>query len=231
MRKQWSREEIMELIQLYEANECLWNTKCSGYRDRTKKHKVLEEIGLKFSCSQEEVQRKLHNLRNQVSQELKKIKQRRSRSGAGDNCKSKWPYFDALKFVIPGLAACVSKQSNLAETSSQPVILWKVESTGTSEQTTEDVTERQGIVEDPTREKSSRKRKHEESDDLVARAALKVLAKGVPDEYEIFGEYVASELRSLRSDSVRRKLKNEIRKAIIRAADADEESYTSASTS
>ncbi|XP_049843517.1 uncharacterized protein LOC126295219 [Schistocerca gregaria] len=183
MRKQWSREEIMELIQLYEANECLWNIKCSGYRDRTKKHKVGEEIGLKFSCSQEEVERKLHNLRNQ------------------------------------------------AETSSQPVILWEVESTGASEQTTEVVTERQDIVEEPTREKSSRKRKHEESDDLLARAALKVLAKGVPDEYEIFGEYVASGLRTLRSDNVRRKLKNEIRKAIIRASDADEVSYTSASTS
>mgnify|MGYP000704616899 CR=1 FL=1 len=75
----------------------------------------------------------------------------------------------------------------------------------------------------------SGKRKRENDDDIAIKAALKVLTKE-PDEYDRFGEYVALELRTLQSDFVRKKLKNEIRKAIVRAADEDE-AYTMPCTS
>lgn len=42
------------------------------------------------------------------------------------------------------------------------------------------------------------------------------------EDYDIFGRYVALELRSLKSDKNRRKLKSEIRKAIVRIADDDD---------
>ncbi|XP_054013753.1 uncharacterized protein LOC128895293 isoform X2 [Hylaeus anthracinus] len=43
-----------------------------------------------------------------------------------------------------------------------------------------------------------------------------------PDDYDTFGEYVAMELRSLRSDENKRRLKAEIRRAICRIADLDD---------
>lgn len=44
----------------------------------------------------------------------------------------------------------------------------------------------------------------------------------VPNEDDRFGEYVALELRSLRSEVSKRKLKSEIRRAICRIADLDD---------
>lgn len=51
--------------------------------------------------------------------------------------------------------------------------------------------------------------------------SLRVIPK-VPDEDDRFGEYVALELRSLRSDTNKRRLKSEIRKAICSIADFDD---------
>ena len=70
MSKNWSAEEIKELIEIYETKQILWNVSHTEYRDRIRKQKVFEEIAVKFSCSAGEVQRKLHNLRNQVRKSL-----------------------------------------------------------------------------------------------------------------------------------------------------------------
>lgn len=47
------------------------------------------------------------------------------------------------------------------------------------------------------------------------------------DEYDIFGEYVASELRSLQSDYNRRKLKRIIQKAILDMSEIDDNERSS----
>lgn len=66
-----------------------------------------------------------------------------------------------------------------------------------------------------------RKRKREDDfDDKLYSSALKFLLKE-PDDYDKFGQYVALELRSLKSDFNRAKLKSEIRKVIVRIADED----------
>lgn len=49
-----------------------------------------------------------------------------------------------------------------------------------------------------------------------------------PDEFDIFGQYVALELRTLKSDYSRARLKSEIRKVIVRIA--DEELYSTTTT-
>ena len=47
------------------------------------------------------------------------------------------------------------------------------------------------------------------------------------DEEDKFGQYVAMELRGLRSDFFKRKLKNEIRKAVISIVEEEEMEYIS----
>lgn len=54
-----------------------------------------------------EIQSKIHNLRNQFSQETKKVGEQKSGQGAAEVYKSKWPYFDSLKFIKG--AACARK--------------------------------------------------------------------------------------------------------------------------
>lgn len=50
------------------------------------------------------------------------------------------------------------------------------------------------------------------------------------DEEDKFGQYVAMELRGLRSDFFKRKLKTEIRKAVIRIVEEEEIQYTSSAS-
>ncbi|KAF6197577.1 hypothetical protein GE061_008541 [Apolygus lucorum] len=79
--KKWAHEEVCLLIENYEANPILWDIRHPDYRDRVKKNLVTEKLANNFNCPVSEISRKLHNLRNQVSQELKKIKQKKAEVG------------------------------------------------------------------------------------------------------------------------------------------------------
>lgn len=66
-KREWSDEEVYKLIELYEEKEFLWNVKNKLYRNREKKMDMYEQFASKFeNCSGNEIQRKIHNLRNQV---------------------------------------------------------------------------------------------------------------------------------------------------------------------
>lgn len=66
--------------------------------------------------------------------------------------------------------------------------------------------------------------------DEEPRHSFRTLPK-VPDEDDRFGEYVALELRSLRSEANKRRLKSEIRRAICHIADLEDADFFSPSAS
>ena len=47
----WSGEKIVSLIELYEANPCLYDTKCKDYHNRDKKKKAVAEIASTLEMS------------------------------------------------------------------------------------------------------------------------------------------------------------------------------------
>ncbi|KAJ8868405.1 hypothetical protein PR048_029921 [Dryococelus australis] len=67
----------------------LWDCQSNEYKNRDQKNAALKEIAEVFSCTNEEVLRKIHNLRNQVSQELQKIRKKISGSAGGEG-NSNW---------------------------------------------------------------------------------------------------------------------------------------------
>lgn len=90
----WNSENTMKLIETMEK-ECkeLWDTKNSLIRDRNSRQTRLEYLADMFGTTTEEMSRKIHNLRTQFNNELRKIKRRQvARSG--------WEYFDALSFLM-----------------------------------------------------------------------------------------------------------------------------------
>lgn len=101
----WTFETIRRLIDLYQENPCLWDTAAEAYKDRVKKNSAFLLISSELNVDIKEVQRKLHNLRNQFSQELKKINMVKSGMGTGEKYFTKWPYFEALKFIEPTVVA------------------------------------------------------------------------------------------------------------------------------
>ncbi|KAG8240216.1 hypothetical protein J437_LFUL004676 [Ladona fulva] len=97
----------------------------------------------------------------------------------------------------------------------------------------EDNTETEVILEEDgytinTAGQKKRKKPPAEEEELF-KCALKAL-KRQQDDCDIFGEYVASELRSLKSDFNKRRLKSEIRKAVARIADEDDHCFASTSS-
>ena len=103
--RDWSREDVIKLIELYECNPCLWDCRNSDYKNRILKSEVCATIAGELSATVEEINRKLHNLRSQWHSEIKKFKIKKSGSGAEEVYKSNWWCFDALKFLDVGNAS------------------------------------------------------------------------------------------------------------------------------
>lgn len=74
----------------------LWDLDHPGYRDRSGKQASTERLANHFSATEQEINRKIHNLRNQMSQEVRKIRESGEYGG-------KWPHFDSLTFILPAL--------------------------------------------------------------------------------------------------------------------------------
>lgn len=70
----WTRQETKDLITLYEINECLWNKSLREYKDRDERVSSIQSISDEMKISIEEINKKIHNLRNQYRFELNKMK-------------------------------------------------------------------------------------------------------------------------------------------------------------
>ncbi|CAH1971783.1 unnamed protein product [Acanthoscelides obtectus] len=77
--------------------------------------------------------------------------------------------------------------------------------------------------------KTKAKEKTNEEDDAMLEKAKNILNTPT-DEYTVFGEYVASELRQLRSDERKRRLKRIIQKAIVAMSEEDEVEFSGSRT-
>lgn len=75
------------------------------------------------------------------------------------------------------------------------------------------------------KKKSSNKRQSQD-DDNILKEAIEIMKKP-KDDFDRFGEYVALELKTLKSDYYRGLLKSEIRKSIANISDMDERNHWS----
>ena len=70
--------------------------------------------------------------------------------------------------------------------------------------------------------KESKRSKRECTEEILSQA-IKVLQKPNPDEFDIFGQYVAIELRGIQCEQIRRRAKREINLALLKAQDDDDQ--------
>ncbi|KAH8287280.1 hypothetical protein KR054_005153 [Drosophila jambulina] len=95
----WDREKTLKLIELYEKHSVLWNVSSADYKNKHKKQHAYREITKKLHKSDDEIKTKIHHLRTQFLQEVRRLKQKKCGQSISDNCTSKWEFFDALKFI------------------------------------------------------------------------------------------------------------------------------------
>ncbi|XP_014674058.1 PREDICTED: uncharacterized protein LOC106814275 [Priapulus caudatus] len=240
--RNWSFQEILDLIQEYEKYECLYNTTLREYKDREKKKAALQQIAAVFDTTADEVSSKFSKLRIYYNRERAKLTATpKSGSSAGDvNKKSTWVHFDALEF-LSDFCTPRSTRSNFASTASQPQDeVAEDEETPNHYDTAidSDVTDYQPIMEieedvndlvtpraaapkkstkQPTGRKCSRKQKQVDDEDIVLNKAMTALDKAsrspamndsTPDD--IFGQYVASELKGVKDEYLKKMIKHRI---------------------
>lgn len=109
-RLNWTSENTIKLIKILEK-DCkeLWDVKNPLNKDRCARQERLEYLADQFGTTSEEISRKIHNLRTQLNNELRKIKRRSSAAASSGDPSgvggSGWEYFDALSFLTRTPAA------------------------------------------------------------------------------------------------------------------------------
>lgn len=90
---EWSREQVMQLIELYRQKRVLWNPSDADFKNKSLKNYALNEISSRMNIGKAEIVAKIKSLMGQFQRECRK-----SRS-LGDAYKIKWYAYDSLKFL------------------------------------------------------------------------------------------------------------------------------------
>ncbi|XP_032673785.1 uncharacterized protein LOC116845338 [Odontomachus brunneus] len=240
----WSMKDTFELIKRYKAS-MLWDSNHLHYRDKTLRSKMINNIASAMNVSPKEVVRKLHNLRCQLSEQIRK-----SKSYVGFKGKihtSNWCYFSAMKFLLPAInnahrikklmEEADSEEKNTEEHGNLEEVEEKYETIPAkflSDTYNEELKhslmflpkipeEERNAMEFDGLKETYEKKSHDKYVNFGYNEELTHSLRIVPkNDDDRFGEYVALELRGLRSDMNKRRLKSEIRKAICRIVDFDE---------
>lgn len=90
---EWSRDQLMQLIDLYREHNVLWDPTCRDFKDKNLKNNAWVEIANAMQMPKAEVQAKMRTLIGQFQREAKK-----PTSGSASEAK-KWFAFHALLFL------------------------------------------------------------------------------------------------------------------------------------
>lgn len=97
----WDNETIFKLIELYETQGALWDSSTKDYKNKIKKIDAWEDISKALAIPKKDVETKMHILRSQFAREKKKISSGKATGTlTAVTEKSKWLFYDALKFLL-----------------------------------------------------------------------------------------------------------------------------------
>ncbi len=100
--KQWSDEEIITLIELYEGNPVLWDHLSQEYRDRNLRKLAMDKIKASFEKrTEEEIKNQWHTLKTIYQREYTRQEASiKSGSTTSEVYKTKWKFFESMSFVL-----------------------------------------------------------------------------------------------------------------------------------
>ncbi|XP_026742744.1 uncharacterized protein LOC113504574 [Trichoplusia ni] len=227
----WNSENTTKLIETMER-DCkeLWDAKNPLNKDRNARQAKFEYLAEIFDTTSEEISRKIHNLRTQFNNELRKIKRRQA-------VRSGWEYFDSLTFLMrtppdqPETVDTVNLENiiQLAEFQADEEEEFGAAARAHAAQNNTPAT----LNDSPSRTRPTKTMRVATSAPpplppsahpmMWPEELVPTLRPGInADECQIFGDFVASELRTLRSLESRKKLKRMIQRAILQIEDEED---------
>ncbi|XP_045491310.1 uncharacterized protein LOC123691115 [Colias croceus] len=178
---EWSREKTLRLIGLLQLNAALWNPSlCDTRREKQKRKQELRAIAAVFGISAFDVTKKIQHLRTQYNRELAREAIVHAED-PNDRYVTNWYAYDYLHFL---------KDSN------KPYRV--VQSDELSEANSTVQTNNESTLGECKLDNLSPPTKIARTDNHDYKADLLIPDKR--DEFSVFGEYIANELRSLKGE-------------------------------
>ncbi|XP_055854901.1 uncharacterized protein LOC129918413 [Episyrphus balteatus] len=262
MPKMWPGNLTEALITKYQSYPQLWDTSSPYYSDKIKRQFAIQDISRHLDVSESAVKAKIHNLRTQYFQEVRKMKQKKNGIYG-----IKWRYFDDLKFISPpndmvtsysgDTMVFLSSENETQEENEKPPIkiqpfkMKKKRQRESSSSYNNEVLLKNEIpaielsnddafheIEDNTPSTSqdhrtTKMKKHSESyvydEEVLFEKAQSANDYKSVDDFQVFGDYIASEFRVLKSNRCRMLLRRKIQKAILDVSEMDDLEESSSS--
>lgn len=205
----WTKSETYKLIELYQSNSILWDFRRADHKDKSKRNYCLMGIAKVFGTTPQEIHRKLHNMKGQFFQELKKLKIKKM-NGLDDNYEPSWGFFHYLKFLD------LSGAVETTDTLSQNIIDISEQETNISFDSI--MMPETAMQRRQTSDRAARKNKEAE----LLEKCQQILDSKM-DEDQVFGDYVASVLRNMIDKRNKKWLKIMIQKSLLQIQEMDGE--------
>lgn len=107
--RKWTQEETYDLISFYRELRVLWDPSNRDYGLKSKRAEAISALAEKFTTSESEINRKIHNLRCQFRGEVRNFNKKCSGS---ENCTSGWQFFDMMKEIMNYTSSRNSNNTN-----------------------------------------------------------------------------------------------------------------------
>ncbi|XP_045781400.1 uncharacterized protein LOC123878298 [Maniola jurtina] len=201
----WSNENILTLIEMYQNSQLLWDTSHRDYKNKIKKNDAWESIATTLDIPRKDVEGKMHNLRSQFLRERKKIASSKSTgSGSGDVHKSTWFAYDSLLFLVKGSTSSGSMDTMNTQSSESSVALEEIPVasqvlTQPPEASTSPPLPTQPIPV-PLPNTQNKRKKDDLSEVYEIMKSAKARMDQPKDEFQVYADYVASELRNIKNE-------------------------------
>ncbi|KAI1882884.1 hypothetical protein AGOR_G00239500 [Albula goreensis] len=193
----WTRPKVEQLCNLWKTKHSLYNID-HEYHDRWQKRRDCIEIAQQLGTTVEELLKKMKNLRSQYARE-----RRKTRFSAVDNCQvssSKWYLLSVLKFLEKSEVSISVAEDVIEEITNDRL------KAGAKEEADSLNWPKNGHMGGPIAEK---------------RARLETEEPGSPrgqtteDAFDIFGKFVASEIRQMESTHMQKVAKLRIQQVLL----------------
>ena len=99
--KKWTDDETSLLMDMLEANPCLWGIYHTDYSKCDLKEITYTEIATSLHTNITSIKAKINSLRAQLDDRWRKKKSSKSGQSTEELYASKWTHYDKLNFLIP----------------------------------------------------------------------------------------------------------------------------------
>ncbi|XP_045123110.1 uncharacterized protein LOC123511361 isoform X2 [Portunus trituberculatus] len=216
---EWSKEDIIRLIETYRKRDVIWDPKHVHHFNKLRKQDAWEEIAKEMGSSADVCKKKMEYLLAALRREKMKMKKSTGTGkGAHETYTSSWFAFESMQFLWdknqPKPTLSTTATSEAAEEPTEVSV--EGEDLNTSLATSQERNPETRHPKSPT--PKSKKPKTSAGDQRLDKAfeILTATANQVNDENQHFGNLVASKLRRY-DDRVRSLIQNDILNVFVRA--------------